>query len=591
MKRRYSNIIVTLLVVLIFLCSVTLTTYAEDGGVSKVRVLIEFDRTPGMEELVMIDRIGGHRHHTYWIVPAVSATLPTQAIKGLLNNPRILSIVEDVEIQADNTEIYPWGVTQIDADFVHTAGVDGDLVKVAIIDSGIALHEDLNIVGGYNFIDNNGDFADDYGHGTHVAGTIAALANSKGVIGVAPDVELYALKVLDSNGSGYSSDVIAAVEWCVDNGIHVTNNSYGSSRDPGKLVRRAFDEAYAAGILHISSAGNSGRPNGKANTVGYPAAYDSVIAVAATDRNDRRASFSSTGGQVELAAPGVDILSTVMSGGYEGGWNGTSMASPHVAGVAALIKSVDSNLTNVEIREIMTSTAFDLGDTGRDNWFGYGLVDADDAVATAGIVTPPPNNTTPTVSIIAPSDGHSLDEGNAVTFAGEAFDAEEGDLSSVIKWTSDIDGSLGYGESVTVSSLSTGTHIITASVTDNSGLTANSSIAVTVNSGDPVGDEVTHVYVADVDFRTSGGRNKDLHLAYNIILKDNLNQPVADAQVSGFVNSNYKTYNFSGITGSDGSVSFKIPGAPPGTYIIMEINVIAPPLIYVEPTEVFQFTK
>jgi subtilisin len=178
--------------------------------------------------------------------------------------------------------------------------------------------------------------------------------------------------------SGYFSDVIAALQWCVDNGIQVTNNSYGSSGDPGTSVHQAFDNAYAAGVLGVAAAGNSGNRRGIGDNVGYPARYGSVIAVAACDSSDARAYFSSTGPEVELIAPGVNISSTRLGGGYIT-YSGTSMASPHVTGAAALVWAVEPGLTNDDVRGILASAAEDLGLPASQQ--GYGLVRADLAVA------------------------------------------------------------------------------------------------------------------------------------------------------------------------------------------------------------------
>ncbi|GAI75932.1 unnamed protein product, partial [marine sediment metagenome] len=157
-----------------------------------------------------------------------------------------------------------------------------------------------------------------------------------GVVGVAPEARIYALKVLEG-GTGSYSDVIAAIQWAVDNGMQVTNNSYGSSGDPGELVKAAFDAAYYTyGVLHVAAAGNNGNPPGRGDNVIYPARWDSVIAVAATDESDNRARWSSTGLDVELSAPGVNINSILPGGDYVR-MSGTSMASPHVAGTAALV--------------------------------------------------------------------------------------------------------------------------------------------------------------------------------------------------------------------------------------------------------------
>ena len=243
---------------------------------------------------------------------------------------------------------------------------------------------------------------DDNGHGTHVAGIVAAEDDGSGVVGVAPEVALYALKVLGADCSGFYSDVIAALQWAVDNKIQVTNNSYGSSDDPGVTVKAAFDNAYAAGVLHVAAAGNSGTAAGTEDNVIYPARWASVIAVAATDNksDNNRATWSSTGPAVELAAPGVDVYSTYYWNDNYVTMSGTSMASPHVAGTAALVMVAYPGWTNVQVRSQLQRTADDLGVAGKDNLYGYGLVDADEAA--------PRTNTPPSVAITDPVDGATI---------------------------------------------------------------------------------------------------------------------------------------------------------------------------------------
>lgn len=288
----------------------------------------------------------------------------------------------EVDGELDNS----WGVKRIGAGFVHDDGNKGAGVKIAVIDTGIDYkHTDLdsNYKGGYDFVNSDNDPMDDDGHGTHVAGIIAAEDNGVGVVGVAPMANLYALKVLDSKGSGSYSDVIAALQWCVDYDIQVTNNSYGSSGDPGYTVKAAFDNSALAVVLHVAAAGNSGNLTGTGDNIIYPAAYDSVIAVAATDQSDKRASWSSTGPDLELSAPGVNIYSTYIGIGGYATLSGTSMASPHVAGTAALVIAAGI----FDVRGQLQSTADDLGATEWDSKYGYGLVDADEA---ADVESPPP---------------------------------------------------------------------------------------------------------------------------------------------------------------------------------------------------------
>lgn len=360
------------------------------------KVFVGFRERPGNPEEALVVTAGGRVKYRYTLVPAIAATVPESAIEGLLRSPKVSYVELDDLVYAIDAELdNSWGVKRIGAGSVHDGGNKGQGVKVAIIDSGIDYtHPDLsaNYAGGYDFVNKDNDPFDDNGHGTHVAGTVAAVDNNAGVVGAASEAWLYALKVLSAGGSGNYSDIVAALQWAVDNGIEITNNSYGSSTNPGTTVEQAFDNAYNAGLLHVAAAGNSGNSTGTGDNVIYPARYASVIAVAATDKTDKRASFSSTGTTVELAAPGVSINSTVPGGGYAS-WNGTSMASPHVAGTAALVVAggvTDSNNNgriNDEVRQILTTTADDLGSAGRDPWYGFGLVNA---LAATGTVPPAP---------------------------------------------------------------------------------------------------------------------------------------------------------------------------------------------------------
>lgn len=479
----------TVLVVLGLLLGSVATIGAVAGQQpEKVKVLIGFARQPGPAEEALVRGVGGTIRYTYHLVPAIAATVPERAIDGLRRNPNVTSVDLDGQVWAIDAELdNAWGVKHIGAGSVHDSGNKGTGVKVAIIDSGIDYnHPDLdaNYAGGYDFVNSDTDPMDDYGHGTHVVGTVAAEDNGVGVVGVAPGASLYALKVLDASGGGYYSDVIAALEWAVKHGIRVTNNSYGSSGDPGGTVKAAFDNAYAAGILNVCAAGNSGNPPGRGDNVIYPARYVSCIAVAATKKDDTRARFSSTGPDLELSAPGVDVNSTWLGGGYHEG-SGTSMASPHVAGTAALVWVAYPSWTNADVRTQLQNTADDLGPAGKDDKYGFGLVDADEAA-----VPPGPVNDPPTVSITSPVDGSTFDSGATILFEGTASDPEDGDLTASLSWTSSIDGPIGTGGSFSTT-LSDGNHTITASVTDSGGKTGSASISITVS--EPPAEATMHV--------------------------------------------------------------------------------------------------
>jgi len=294
-----------------------------------------------------------------------------------------------------------WGIERIGADLVWNTTNTGVGSKVAVLDTGIDVdHPDLNVAGGYNVITNTtGAADDDNGHGTHVAGIIAALKDTGedtgAVTGVAHNASLYAVKVLNAAGSGYVSDVVEGIYWAINNTMDVINLSLGTSTD-SLALRTAVEDADDAGIVVVAAAGNEGNPPGKGDNVIYPAKYSSVIAVAATNQDDERAKWSSTGPDLELAAPGMDILSTWNDGGYESK-SGTSMAAPHVSGTVALVLAAaedtvrdangdgiyetngDGTWTNEEVRAVLQATADDLGAAGWDSKYGYGLVDAEEA--------------------------------------------------------------------------------------------------------------------------------------------------------------------------------------------------------------------
>ncbi len=347
-------------------------------------VLIGFEAFPGAAEENLVRALGGEVNQTFWLVPAIAASIPGDAREALERNPHVRYVEDDAEVFALGQTV-PWGVDRVFGEEAYSFQTwttsRGTGIGVAVLDTGIdAGHEDLTVTGGTTTVDDTDWRADVNGHGTHVAGTIAALDNELGVVGVAPDVRLYAVKVLDDTGSGSISSVVAGIQWAADHeDIRVANMSLGTSSNV-QTLREACDQAYAEGLLLVASAGNSGNPGGRGNNVGYPARYDSVIAVAASTQNDTRASFSSTGPDVELIAPGVAVLSTLPGDQY-GTANGTSMASPHVAGVAALAWAADPGLWNDELRLILQDTAEDLGLD--PNHQGYGLARADRAVDAA----------------------------------------------------------------------------------------------------------------------------------------------------------------------------------------------------------------
>ena len=346
-----------------------------------VRVIIGFDKPPQAAEQALIKGAGGKIKTTYRMIPAIAAQIPEKAIEALKKNPNVTEIEMDTMVYAYE-ENSNWGIEAIGADIAHANDFLGDGIEVAVIDTGIDYgHDELSSIyaGGYNFVNLDNDPADDNGHGTHVAGIIAA---NNPDIGVAPNVALYALKALDAEGMGYISDIISAIQWASDpdgNGLaddrlDIINMSFGAPIG-NIFLRLACHLAYRDGLLLVAAAGNEG-------AVGYPAAYDRVVAVSAIDVNNQIASFSSTGPEVELAAPGVEIYSTLpdypctLSGEYGNEYgilSGTSMACPHVVGAAALVWGANSGWSNEQVRSQLTSTAQDIMLSSNEQ--GYGLVD------------------------------------------------------------------------------------------------------------------------------------------------------------------------------------------------------------------------
>ncbi|MDV2685983.1 S8 family peptidase [Alkalihalophilus lindianensis] len=312
--------------------------------------------------------------HEYDLLPVMHLNLTENQARGLQNHPHVQMVEENAEV-TKLAQTTPWGIPRVQGTAAQDAGFTGNGVKVAILDTGIDRnHPDLsaNVKGGHSvFTDSaNADpFFDGDGHGTHVAGTVAAVNNDIGVIGVANEASLYAVKVLNNAGSGSYAGIAEGIEWAINNDIDIINMSLGGSQSSA-ILKQFSDLAYAEGVLVVAAAGNSGTRSGRNDTVGYPAKYDSVIAVAATDQNNQRATFSSTGPAVEISAPGVGILSTTPNNNYAS-FNGTSMASPHVAGVAAQVWQAKPHLSNVELRNLLNETAINLGSSTQ---YGNGLV-------------------------------------------------------------------------------------------------------------------------------------------------------------------------------------------------------------------------
>lgn len=374
-----------------------------------------------------ISRAGGRIVYQFKLIDAVVVEVPSTALGRLKKLPGVKMIEFDNKASilvgppswlggSQPSQQIPWGISRVRApDVWSITDGSGGVIEVAVLDTGVDYdHPDLagNIAWCVSTLrgrvtTNPAQCKDQNGHGTHVIGTIAALNNDIGVVGVAPGVEIYSIRVLDASGSGSYSDIAIGIEQALlgpdgvldkdgdgiiagdpdDDAAEVISMSLGGPSDD-QYLHDMIIQAYNYGVVIVAASGNEG-----ASSPSYPAAYPEVIAVGATDSNDQVASWSNR--QPEVSAPGVDILSTYPDDSYET-LSGTSMATPHVSGVVALIQAAYYNkygrvlpvgtfddMDTTTVRGILHSTADDLGDAGWDADYGYGIVRADLAVQEA----------------------------------------------------------------------------------------------------------------------------------------------------------------------------------------------------------------
>ena len=567
---------------------------------------------------------------------AAAAHIPERALQALTNNPSIEYIEPDhIREPTTTNQITPYGIAAVQADLVVQPGLPANR-KICIIDSGYSVnHEDLagNLVTGTDDVDGTGHWhVDACGHGTHVAGTIAAVDDLHGVLGVLPEnnINLHIVKVFGDNCSWtYSSSLVAAADICEGAGADIINMSL-SGTFKSRFEEAAFNGYYDAGLLSVAAAGNERNTRKR-----YPASYNSVISVAAVDSAKAVASFSVQNDKVELAAPGVAVKSTVPMGtgsnesldvdgtGYEAVgmqgspnvsgtgdlfecnfvdglgtpgdctgasgkvcliqrgditfadkvlecedkdgigaviynnqpslfsgtlgdtttnipsvgisgtdglalvdiisdnnahsatvttgpghysfFDGTSMATPHVAGVAALVWSQNTTCTNQQVRDALNASALDLGEPGRDVAYGYGLVRAkaadDHLTPNCGSDTPVDNP--PTVTVTDPADGATVsgsvdviaiatDDNDGVSVTFSVYDVNNGTSESLTPVTSStlINGDTEWSATWDATSLSDGLYKITATVTDSNSQFASDTNTVTIGTllCEPVGE-------------------------------------------------------------------------------------------------------
>jgi len=354
LKKRFFGIKI-LIVFIVLLSFVVLWSNAVPSEHPRKIVVFKKWFSKIADQEALLKNSGAEKIKHLKLINSTAVHLPPQVEKALRKKGEILRIDEDLIISAVDkkatnkgnskkhqpSEELPWGIYRIYAELAWTI-TKGSTIKVAILDTGIDLdHPDLldNIKGDINIVKLHKSANDNNGHGTHVAGIVAATDNDIGVIGTGPEISLYAVEVLDKNGNGWLSDLIDGLDWCISNNIQVVNMSLGSLKD-NQSFYDAIIKAYQAGITLVASAGNNGDYDG---LIEFPAKYPETIAVSAVDEYCQFPSFSSYGPEIDLTAPGVNIKSTYIKASYKT-LSGTSMAAAHVTGLVALLLTTTPTL-------------------------------------------------------------------------------------------------------------------------------------------------------------------------------------------------------------------------------------------------------
>jgi subtilisin family serine protease len=509
------------------------TTFAVAGDQTVVKAIVTFDARPGRAAEQTIERRGGTVRRHLPLVNGLAVELSVGQMRHLATDAGVrhveldptLTAIEPISVEAVQTGDLEydnaWGVSRLGAPAAHAAGIRGAGVRVAVIDTGIDyIHDDPddtpyvvdpeflgNYAGGFDFVNNDTDPFDDNGHGTHVAGILAAEKNGYLVAGVAPEVDLFALKILDANGEGDVSNLIVALQWAIDNDIDVVNMSLGTHEVSAALAT-AVANAAAQGLLMVAASGNVnpfvwqellfGCP------VTYPGAYPEVLSTTFTNPNDALTGYSCTGPEVDVASPGDAVFSPVPIGpcllckpwGYDA-LSGTSMASPHLAGTVALLVSAgiaDAGTPGLfdDVRDRICTTAdpgfgvnatpIPTNDPRYPTYFGCGVVDADDAVL--GIV--PPVNHPP----VATDDTATTTEDAAVSIPVLANDTDEdGDGLSVSGVGSPANGTALLDPSGTAIQYTpvpgySGTDAFSYTISDGAGGADAAAVTVTITAVD-----------------------------------------------------------------------------------------------------------
>jgi len=444
---------------------------------------------------------------------------------------------------------YQWHMTRIGMESAWDMN-NGNGVVVAVVDTGVKQSlEDLantNFMAGYDFINDDNDPTDDEGHGSHVCGTIAQSTNNNtGVTGIAFDCTIMPVKVLDQNGSGSYTAIADGIYYATDNGADIINMSLGGSSSLS-VLQDACEYAWNNGVVVVCAAGNS-----STSSPFYPAAYTVCISVSATNYLDQLADYSNYGSTIDICAPGGDgddnngdgymdgVLQNTFGTSGDGYYfyTGTSMASPHVAGVAALVKCANPSLTNAQIRNILETTAEDIGASGWDQYFGYGIVDAPAAIQAAG----GGGNQYPVADFTYSTNLLTA------TFTDQSYDPD----GTIVSWDWNFgDGGTSTAQNPVHTYASSGTYSVTLTVTDDEGATDDITQDVTVSDG-----TTPEIYVFDIS-QTISKRGVNYSSTAVVTIKDSDGNVVPNATVS-ISWSGVVSGTASGTTGSGGTVTFK----------------------------------
>ncbi|REJ08791.1 S8 family peptidase [Halobacillus trueperi] len=372
MKEWVKVCLIAFLVVAVTPSLVTASTEIDDPK----RVILTYEKDEGMD---FLDEIPHSIHHHYERLGAVALTVNQDDLPLFENEEAVTSIEEDQQVKV-SAQQEGWGYTSVGTQKSEHLGLTGEGVKVAVIDTGINTnHPDLKVTGGASFVEDE-TFVDDNGHGTHVAGIIGALDNDEGTIGIAPKAQLYAVKVLDQDGNGLVSSVLAGIEWAIEKEMDIINLSL-TACTPSDLTKQALQDAKDAGIIVVAASGNRDVCTyNDVTDVLYPARYPGIVSVGAVEEDQSDSGYTYGGPSLDFTAPGMNIKSTYIAtedqqSGYET-LSGSSMAAPHVTGVLTLYKEMFPEFDKDELLNIAINNSLDLGESGKDNIYGHGMIQA-----------------------------------------------------------------------------------------------------------------------------------------------------------------------------------------------------------------------